>query len=101
MACGDASAHELRIMCSVDALSLYVSQDHGKIMVQNYINHGAVLYKAYVIGDLTRVIVRSSTRDMNPGHGEDGRIDSPWIFFLGMLLMLTGVFVGSHQSQLM
>lgn len=70
-ACGAIETHEMAIVFNVDNL-FQVLTDRSKykiplpVVIQQYINHDATLYKVYVIGKETFVQARQSIRNFKP-----------------------------------
>eukprot|EP01132_Coremiostelium_polycephalum_P007832 gene7832-9646_t len=61
-ACGSKESHELGIVFKEEDLHLF----KPPMLVQEYINHDAVIYKVFVIGDNINIVKRKSLRNMKP-----------------------------------
>jgi hypothetical protein len=62
-ACGIANAHDMAVLHSARQLSALPID--APVTMQEYINHGGVLWKVYVIGDRHFIVKRRSLPDMD------------------------------------
>ena len=63
-ACSTDESHHLRLVSSSKSLETAIIPS----LLQEYINHGGIVYKIYTIGDHLEVGARPSTRDILPGE---------------------------------
>jgi len=63
-ACSTSQSHNMRLVSS--PVSLVGMQ--CPVLLQEYINHGGIVYKNYTIGDILEVGARPSTRDIKEGE---------------------------------
>jgi hypothetical protein len=72
VACGTSDSHEMAIIFDVPHLHEVIINKENKykiplpVVVQQYINHNATLYKVYVLAEDTFVQARESIRDFEP-----------------------------------
>ncbi|KAK9816626.1 hypothetical protein WJX72_002998 [[Myrmecia] bisecta] len=64
VACGLPEAHQMAVVC--DAAGFADLQVPLPACIQQYINHGEVVHKVYVLGDQVFVVPRASTADIAP-----------------------------------
>lgn len=63
-ACGAADAHLMSVAFSEKGL--HQPELRAPLIVQEYLNHGAIIWKAFVIGDYVTVVARPSLCDLTP-----------------------------------
>jgi len=61
-ACGSASAHQMGIVFDEESRKAF----KPPIIAQEYYNHGATIFKIFVIGDTFKIIRRESLPDLSP-----------------------------------
>ncbi|KYQ91455.1 inositol 1 [Tieghemostelium lacteum] len=62
-ACGSEESHLMSILFKEEDLHSIESQ--FPVLVQEYINHNAIIYKAFVIGNYTSVVYRKSLKNLS------------------------------------
>lgn len=71
---GTAKSHELSLAFNKNCLS----DLQPPLVLQEFVNHGGVLFKVYVVGDIVKVVRRFSLPDVCEGeHGKKGVIPFP------------------------
>ncbi|EFA81210.1 Ras-related GTP-binding protein [Heterostelium album PN500] len=73
-ACGSEESHQMAIF--FDEPSLRQSKFKPPMLIQEYINHNAIIYKVFVVGDYLNVVHRKSLRNMNSNESEALYFDS-------------------------
>jgi len=67
-ACGTPDSHKMSVVFDREALKTL----QFPCILQEYINHGAVVYKIFVLGDVVHCVARPSLRSL---HATSGKID--------------------------
>lgn len=76
-ASGSVDAHTMRIVWSKDDMKLY----GFPIYAQEYINHGATIFKVYCVGDFVDIVVRKSLPNFTKTYRSPVEFDSQkWKF---------------------
>ncbi|GAM24770.1 hypothetical protein SAMD00019534_079450 [Acytostelium subglobosum LB1] len=74
-ACGSRESHQMAIFFNKEELSRSKTVKLP-MLVQEYINHNAIIYKVFVIGDYLNVVHRKSLRNLNTTETETLTFDS-------------------------
>jgi inositol-1,3,4-trisphosphate 5/6-kinase/inositol-tetrakisphosphate 1-kinase len=81
-ACGDIKTHNMAMVFTEEQLLQVLKSPEQEIplpiIAQQYINHDALLYKAYVIGEHVFVQERTSLRNMDPNEPDIIRFNSQY-----------------------
>eukprot|EP00245_Coleochaete_scutata_P002775 TRINITY_DN13873_c0_g1_i1.p1 TRINITY_DN13873_c0_g1~~TRINITY_DN13873_c0_g1_i1.p1 ORF type:complete len:346 (-),score=55.72 TRINITY_DN13873_c0_g1_i1:492-1529(-) len=67
---GSAKSHDMSL--ALDEVCL--SELRPPLVLQEFVNHGGVLFKLYVVGDAVKVVTRVSLPDVREGEGGNGVI---------------------------
>eukprot|EP01028_Stygiella_incarcerata_P003544 TRINITY_DN1724_c0_g2_i1.p1 TRINITY_DN1724_c0_g2~~TRINITY_DN1724_c0_g2_i1.p1 ORF type:complete len:323 (+),score=86.66 TRINITY_DN1724_c0_g2_i1:68-1036(+) len=70
VACGAGVTHLMEVVSSEDSLNHLLSdaKEKGSLILQEYMDHGGLLFKGYVVGEKVFTYERQSSKDL---HGDD------------------------------
>lgn len=62
--CGTTESHEMAVVLRLEAFSSLKLRK--PLLIQEFVNHGGVLFKVFVIGTKYQIVKRPSVPDLNP-----------------------------------